>query len=219
MLALGALAPVGLGLSELLAAETRSPKRRPAKSCLLVFMEGGPSQLDTFDLKPDAPAEVRGEFKPIATSVPGMRVCDYLPKLATRMHHFAQVRSVHHAVNDHNAGAYYMLTGRSPVEGSKLIVAESPKNFPCYGAALSKLRPTGGSLPDFIHIPEVMSNNGFDIPGELAGFLGAAHDPLVTGDPSLPGFSVPGLSSIAGRSRRTRRSVETTRSWPGQARR
>jgi hypothetical protein len=194
MLAVGGLAPIGLSLSRLLASETRGQKR-VARSCLLVFMEGGPSQLDTFDMKPDAPAEVRGAFRPIATSVTGMRVCEHLPLLATRMHHFAQVRSVHHVVNDHNAGAYYMLTGRSPVEGSKLIVSESPKNFPPYGAVLSKLRPTGGALPDFVHIPEVMSNNGFDIPGEFAGFLGAAHDPLVTGDPSLPGFSVPGLSA------------------------
>jgi hypothetical protein len=193
MLAVGWLAPIGLSLSNLLASETRATKRKPAKSCLLVFMEGGPSQLDTFDLKPDAPAEVRGEFTPIATSLPGIHVCNHLPLLATRMHHFAQVRSVHHSVNDHNAGAYYALTGRYPVEGSKLVVAESPKNFPPYGAVLSKLRPTGGALPDFIHIPEIMSNNGFDIPGEFAGFLGAAHDPLVTGDPSLPGFNVPGL--------------------------
>ena len=196
MLAVGGLAPVGLGLSNLLASEGRIPsKRRPAKSCLLVFMEGGPSQLDTFDLKPDAPAEVRGAFKPIPSSVPGAPVCEHLPLLATRMHHFAQVRSVHHSVNDHNAGAYYALTGRYPVDGSKLIVSDSPSNFPPFGAVLSKLRPTGGPLPDFVHIPEVMSNLGFDIPGEFAGFLGAAHDPLVTGDPSLPGFNVPGLSA------------------------
>jgi hypothetical protein len=197
MLALGGLAPVGLGLSHLPASETRSTNKRPAKSCILVFMEGGPSQIDTFDMKPDAPAEVRGEFKPIATTVPGIRVCDHLPLLAMRMHHFAQVRSVHHSINDHNAGAYYALTGRYPLEGSKLVIGESPKNFPPYGSVLSKLRPTGGALPDFIHIPEVMSNNGFDIPGEFAGFLGAAHDPLVTGDPSLPGFNVPGLEVTA----------------------
>ena len=197
MLALGALAPVGLSLSQLLASEKIATKKRVAKSCLLVFMEGGPSQIDTFDLKPDAPAEVRGEFKPIATSATGIRVCDHLPLLAKYMHHFAQVRSVHHSVNDHNAGAYYALTGRHPLEGSKLIIADSPKNFPPFGAVLSKLRPTGGALPDFIHIPEVMSNNGFDIPGESAGFLGAAHDPLVTGDPSLPGFQVPGLAATS----------------------
>jgi Protein of unknown function (DUF1501) len=196
MLAIGALTPLGLNLSRLLASESRpATKRRPAKSCLLIFMEGGPSHIDTFDMKPDAPAEIRGLFRPIQTPVPGVHVCDHLPLLASRMHHFAQVRSVHHAINDHNAGAYYALTGRSPVDGSKLIVSESPTNFPPFGAVLSKLRPTGGALPDFIHIPEVMSNLGFDIPGEFAGFLGAAHDPLVTGDPSLPGFSVPGLDA------------------------
>ena len=202
LLRVGGLAPLGLGLSGLLAGEalarssaTAKPARKAkAKSCLLVFLEGGPSHIDLWDMKPEAPAEVRGEFQPIRTTVPGLHVCEYLPLTARQMHRLALVRSVTHGITDHNAGSYYALTGRYPVEGSKLVVAESPKNFPCYGAVLAKLRPTGKALPDFVHIPEVMSNNGFDIPGEFAGFLGAAYDPLVTGDPSLPGYSVPGMT-------------------------
>lgn len=190
-LRLGALAPLGLGLPRLLSAA--EPPR--ARSCLLIFLEGGPSHIDLWDMKPEAPAEVRGAFKPIATRIPGVHVCEHLPLSAPHWHRFAQVRSVHHAVNDHNAGAYYALTGHSPVEGGRLVVAESPKNFPPIGAVAARFRPTGRALPDFIHIPEIMSNNGFDIPGESAGFLGPRFDPFVTGDPSLPGYRVPGLAA------------------------
>ena len=145
-------------------------------------------------MKPNAPAQVRGEFQAIATRTPGVTVCEHLPRSAAHWHRLAQVRSVTHSITDHNAGSYYALTGRSPMEQGQLIVSESPRNFPTYGAVLSALRPTAGDLPSFVHVAEIMSNNGFDIPGELAGFLGAAHDPFITGDPSLPGYQTPGLT-------------------------
>lgn len=198
MLRLGGLLPLGLSLPTLLAQ--RAAGANPitgsgrAKSCLIIFMEGGPSHLDLWDMKPNAPAQVRGEFQAIATQTPGVTVCEHLPRSAAHWHQLAQVRSVTHSITDHNAGSYYALTGRSPVEQGQLIVSESPRNFPTYGAVLSALRPTAGDLPSFVHIPEIMSNNGFDIPGELAGFLGAAHDPFITGDPSLPGYQTPGLT-------------------------
>lgn len=201
MLRLGSLSLAGLSLPELLAAQSTPQsdgKRKVAKACILFFLEGGPAHQDTFDMKPDAPAEVRGEFKPIATSVPGITVCEHLPLLAHQMHHVAQVRSVHHTVVDHNAGAYYALTGRTPVVGGRLIVHDEPENFPPFGAVLAKLRPTRRTLPPFVHIPEIMSNNGYEIPGERAGCLGPAFDPLVTGDPSAPKFRVPGLSLARG---------------------
>jgi len=156
-------------------------------------MEGGPSHIDMWDMKPDAPVEVRGELRPITTTVPGLQVCELLPLLSRQMHHLALVRSVHHSITDHNAGTYYMLTGRYPLDGSRLIVANAPKNFPPFGAVLAKLRPTGQALPDFVHIPEYQSNNGVDIAGQSSGFLGAAYDPLISGDPSLPGYQIPGL--------------------------
>ena len=90
------------------------------------------------------------------------------------MHHLALVRSVTHTIGDHNAGTYYALTGRYPVEGGKLVLADGPNNFPPYGAVLAKLRPGGTALPDFVHVPEFMSNLGVDIPGQSAGFLGEA---------------------------------------------
>jgi hypothetical protein len=145
-------------------------------------------------MKPLAPAEVRGEFRPIRTTVPGIQVCEHLPLFSQHMHRLALVRSMTHSITDHNAGTYYHLTGRSPVDGNRLIVANSPSNFPPYGAVLAKLRPTGRALPDFVHIPECQNNNNADIAGQSAGFFGAAFDPLVSGDPSLPGYQIPGLS-------------------------
>jgi hypothetical protein len=183
ILRLGGLSPLGLGLSALLAGQSKaapgSRSRPKAKSCLLVFMEGGPSHIDLWDMKPDAPAEVRGEFQSIETTLPGVRICEHLPQFAKHMHRLALVRSMTHSITDHNAGTYYSLTGQYPVDGSKLVVADSPKNFPPFGAVLAKLRPSGGPLPDFVHVAEVMSNNSVDIAGQSAGFLGAKYDPFV----------------------------------------
>ncbi|HJT32981.1 MAG TPA: DUF1501 domain-containing protein [Pirellulales bacterium] len=194
LLRIGALAPLGLGLADLLRSPLRAnPPRRTAKSCILFFLEGGPAHQDLWDMKPEAPAEFRGEFQPIESTTPGVKVCEHLPLLAAQMRHVALVRSVHHQVVDHNAGSYYALTGRSPVKGGQLIVRDEPDNFPPFGAVLAQLHPAARRVPPFVHVPEIMSNNGFDLPGQRAGFLGAAYDPLVTGDPSVPGYQVPGL--------------------------
>ena len=196
-LRIGGLTTLGLALPRLLQndapASTSAPRLGRARNCILIFMEGGPSHIDLFDLKPHAPAEIRGVFRPISTSVPGTHVGETLPRLARHMHRIAQVRSVTHTVNDHNAGAYYMLTGRYPVDGSRLIIADGPGNFPPYGSVLAKLRPSTGTMPGFIHVPELMSNNSVNIAGQTAGFLGGSCDPLVVGDPSLPEWQVPGM--------------------------
>jgi hypothetical protein len=195
MLRVGALTGAGLGLPQLLRAEARADGVRPkAKNCIVFFLEGGPSHLDLWDMKPEAPAEVRGAFRPIATTVPGVQVCEHLPMFAQQMHHVALVRSVHHQIVDHNAGAYYALTGRAPLAGGRLIVRDEPDNFPPYGAVVAHLRPGPRRLPPFVHVPEIMSNLGYDLPGQRAGFLGAAFDPLVVGDCSAPGHTVAQLS-------------------------
>jgi hypothetical protein len=184
-------------LPRLLMAESETPAKRRttvAKSCILIFLEGGPSHVDLWDMKPAAPAEVRGEFQPIQTKLPGVTVCEHLPLLSQQWHHFAQIRSVQHKIVDHNAGAYYMLTGRSPLKGSELITGDLPDNFPPFGATLSALRPVDKKLPPFVHLPDIMSNLGKDLPGERAGFLGAAFDPLIAGDPSVANYEIPGLS-------------------------
>lgn len=189
----GVLGAFGLSLPEVLRAAAVPGRALPAaKSCILFFLEGGPAQQDLWDLKPQAPLIVRGEFQPIATTVPGIEVCDQLPLLAQQMHRVALIRSVHHDIVDHNAGTYYALTGRSPVSGGRLIVRDDSSNFPSIGSVLARNRPLP-DLPEFVQIPEILFNNGSDLPGQRSGFLGAGCDPLVSGDPSVPDYQIPGL--------------------------
>jgi len=191
----GALGLVGLSLPGLLQAEkTATFVAARAKSCILFFLEGGPAHQDTWDMKPDAPAEYRGEFKPISSTLSGVSVCEHLPMLSQQMHHFALIRSVHHKIVDHNAGAYYALTGRSPVKAGGLIVSDQPDNFPPYGSVLARLRPVDKALPPFVHLPDIMSNNGHNLPGQSAGFFGGAFDPFVAGDVSGTDYVIPGLT-------------------------
>jgi hypothetical protein len=193
VLRVGGVGLFALGLPQLLHAQAPPPARSGARSLILFFLEGGPAHQDLWDMKPDAPLEIRGEFQPIATSVPGLFFCEHMPLLARQAHHLTLVRSVHHTVADHNAGAYFALTGREPLVSGRLITTPARDNFPPVGAVLSRLRPSGGTLPDFVHTPDWLSNNGSFLPGQDAGFFGAAFDPLITGDPSLPGYRVPGL--------------------------
>jgi Protein of unknown function (DUF1501) len=160
VLRLGTASLLGLGLPGLLRAEApgRGHGRKKAKSVVLFFLEGGPAHQDLWDMKPDAAIGVRSEFRPIETTVPGLLFCEHLPMLAKQAHHLSLVRSVHHTIGDHNAGAYYALTGRSPAVGGRLITAPAPDNFPPIGAVLSRLMPTGRDLPDFVQMPDWMSN-------------------------------------------------------------
>lgn len=199
LLGVGSLGALGLTLPRLLRG-AESGRSGPAKSCLLFFLEGGPATQDLWDLKPESPVEYRGETVPIKSSLVGVPVCEHLPLLSRHMHRVALVNAVHHTINDHNAGAYYALTGRSPLSGGRLIVRDEPENFPPFGAVLAKRRPHG-RLPEFVHLPEIMSNNNYDIPGQRAGFLGAACDPFVAGDPSSPDYQIPGLAFPAESSR------------------
>ncbi|WP_152054147.1 DUF1501 domain-containing protein [Tautonia marina] len=192
VLRIGAGSLVGLTLPTLIRAA--DPSKAKAKSLILFFLEGGPAHQDLWDMKPEAPENVRGEFRPIDTSLPGLQVCEHLPRTSKIAHHLTLVRSVHHSIVDHNAGAYFALTGKPPLAGGSLIVGPRPENFPPFGAVLAKLRPTGRPLPDFVHVPDWMSNLGQFLPGQDAGFLGAECQPFVSGDPSLPGYQVPGLT-------------------------
>ena len=211
MLNAGALAGAGLTLPRLLQLEAQArPVGTRAKSCIVFFLEGGPAHQDLWDMKPNAPAEIRGDFQPISTSAPGVQICEHLPLLSKQMHHVALVRSVHHTIVDHNAGAYYALTGRLPLAGGRLIVRDEPENFPCYGAVLAHLASMNPTLPSFVQVPEIMSNNGHDLPGQRAGFLGPARDPFVVGDASAPGYQVPGaLTSWRSVARSAVRATDT----------
>jgi hypothetical protein len=193
VLRVGSAGLLGLGLTLPRLLQARTERRNRARSMILFVLEGGPAHQDLWDMKPDAPIGVRSEFRPIETTVPGLWFCEHLPLLTQQAHHLALVRSVHHTIGDHNAGAYYALTGRLPLVGGRLITSPSPDDFPPFGSVLAKLRPTGRNLPDFVHMPDWMSNNGSFLPGQGAGFLGSQYEPFLAGDPSLPAYKVPGL--------------------------
>ena len=182
------LGTVALG-STLLVGRARADARR-ASACILLYMDGGPSHLDLWDLKPQAPAEVRGPFRPIATSVPGIRVCEHLPRVAAQMHHIAQLRGVRHQASVHDPAVYQMLTGRShPSTAGGLTV--QPSDFPQVGTVYGKLQrdapsplplsPEGRGvrgLPRVIELPETMRMEARILPGQNAGFLGTSWDPF-----------------------------------------
>lgn len=154
-----------------------------AKSTILFFLSGGASHVDTWDLKPHAPAEYRGEFQPIATSAAGIRLCEHLPRLARQAHHLALVNSVGGTVNtnDHHAGYYYNLTGHVP-DATFLSLGNSrtpyPSDWPCMGAVVALRRPSQAHLPSLITLPHVEGAPTYTRPGQFAARLGIEFDPL-----------------------------------------
>jgi hypothetical protein len=188
----------GLSLPGLLWAQAAQAGRPapPAKvrACILVFYYGGPSHLDTVDMKPEAPAEVRGEFKPVATTVPGVRISEHLPRLGRLMHKVALVRSLHHANRLHDSAAIETLTGRPLGGPDRELFAPQPQFFPHPGSALGYL--WRGRHLDVAHaaLPFVF-HNVVDVPCQGAGFLGAAYDPFqVAVDPDGQAYRADTLS-------------------------
>ncbi|MBC7856592.1 MAG: DUF1501 domain-containing protein [Pirellulaceae bacterium] len=169
-----------------------------AKSVLLVLLSGGPSQLDTLDPKPDAPAEVRGEFSAIGTSVPGVKVCEHLPKLAQQMGRWSIVRSLAHREQNHLLATHVALTGRPtplPRGASDLDRVETRNDFPNFAAALDFLRPPPDGIPTGVSLPNYLIEGPLTWPGQHAGFLGTRHDPWqIRRDPNDPNFKVDALS-------------------------
>lgn len=188
-LQVGTLGAIGLSLPELMTAKAQGAvaKDHDERSVILIFNLGAPSQLDTFDMKPEAPVEIRGPFKSIKTNVPGIDICEIFPKHAQHADKFSLVRSCYHtAAAVHDTGHQMMQTGRLFTGGI---------NTPHAGCALSFLRGRRGDLPANVILPEPMGPTGGNLPhGQDAGFLGKAHDPfsLMT-DPSKPNFKVPDL--------------------------
>jgi hypothetical protein len=194
LLRIGGLGSLGLTLPALLRAESESAAARgratvsPVRSCILLFCYGGPSHIDTVDLKPSAPAQVRGEFGAIATRVPGLKVCEHLPHTARVMDHLAIVRSMHHPMTNHNAAAFATLCGRNPLKGDLELLSNDRNDPPCYAAIISATLPERRGLPTSVALPHVMYNV-VQLPGQVAGFLGSAHDPFqLSADPSAPDF-------------------------------
>jgi hypothetical protein len=180
----GSAGALGLSLGGLWRAQAAAPRgANSVRSCILIFYYGGPSQLDTFDLKPRAPAEVRGEFSPIATSASGVHICEHLPRLANVMHKVALVRSVHHEARLHDSASIHALTGR-PLDGpDRELFSPLPQVYPSYGSALAHLRRDGADVP-FAALPYAF-HNVVTVPCQGGGFLGSAYDPLwIDADPA-----------------------------------
>ena len=173
---LGAGGYLGLNLGGVWRAEAASSPSvplpgslRPLKACILVFYYGGPSHLDTYDLKPNAPSEVRGEFQPISTSVPGLHICEHLPRMARQMHHVALVRSVTHQARLHDSASIHALTGR-PLEGpDRELFAPQPQTYPSYGSAVSYLRREHPTDVPFASLPFPF-RNVHEVPCQGAGW-------------------------------------------------
>ena len=184
-LRVGGLGLTGLMWSDVLRARAGRPVRKPgqfgkARSCILIFNYGGPSHIDTFDLKPDAPKEIRGEFKPIATRVPGISITEHLPGLAALADRYAIVRSVTHRDNDHAIGAYLALTGYSHPKNAILGIEPpaTPLDMPSMGSVVSKLRPAERPVFSYMTLGELRHLGNFDAMGQNAGCLGKIHDPF-----------------------------------------
>jgi uncharacterized protein (DUF1501 family) len=171
---------LSLNLGGLLAAQgasSNSAAAKPIRSCILIFYYGGPSHLDTFDLKPQAPVEVRGEFQPISTSVPGLQICEHLPKLSRWMHKAAIIRSMSHQARLHDSASIHVLTGR-PLEGpDRELFAPQPQFYPSHGGAVSYMRRDQQHVLPFAALPFEF-HNVVTTPAQGGGFLGAEFDPL-----------------------------------------
>jgi hypothetical protein len=175
LLRAGAIGAGGLLLSSLLAAEPAAMPRRRASRCIFIFLNGGASQLDTFDMKPMAPSDIRGPYLPIATSVPGLSICEKLPRLAPWMHKVAVVRSMTHNLSAHNSSAAYALSGHSP--GSDAAIAPTATDHPTYGSVVARLSPPQ-TLPPFVLTPTYLFDMGFPTPSAGGGWLGRSFDPF-----------------------------------------
>jgi hypothetical protein len=198
MVQIGGSAALGLSLPSLLRADAErrgsgfAPK---ADACIVIFLNGGPSQLDMWDMKPDAPAEIRGEFKPIASSLPGVTVSEYLPRFSKQIHLGTLIRSAHHSVNNsHAAAVYCSLTGH---DRGELGGGFKPTDNPAIGSVVGLCRPPSQPVVPYVSLPYITAEGagGPPQPGFFGGWLGRSHDPLfVLKDPNAVDFAMPELS-------------------------
>jgi hypothetical protein len=176
MLRVGGLLGLGLWTTDWLRLRAAAePTSARAKSCILLWLDGGPSHLETFDLKPDAPSEVRGPFRPIATNVPGIQICELMPRTAQLTDKLAIIRSLTSPLGEHGLANHYLLTGYQPTPALE---------YPSYGSVVAHERGGTPTLPPYIAVPDYKSTAG-------AGYLGRSWEPFATGgDPAKPDFRV-----------------------------
>jgi len=176
LLQVGALALGGVSLVDLLCSQSQGGTQPAAKHCIFVFLNGGPSQLDTFDLKPSAPREIRGPYQPIDTTVPGLQITEKLPLLARQAHRFSILRSATHHLSAHNSSAAYALSGHSP--GTDADIRPTPTDHPTYGSVVGRVLPSLHGLPPFVLTPTLLFDMGFPTPSAGGGWLGHRYDPF-----------------------------------------
>ncbi|MBI3698506.1 MAG: DUF1501 domain-containing protein [Acidobacteria bacterium] len=184
----GSLAYLGLGLTELAGLKALGAVNQEKDvNCIMLFLVGGPSQLDTWDMKPNAPAEIRGPYKPIKTNAPGIQISEVFPRMARNADKFALVRTLYHtAAAVHDTGHQMMQTGR---------LFQGGIEYPHIGCVLSKMKGPRNDTPPHVLLPRPIGNTGGNMPhGQSAGFLGKIYDPFVlNADPSEPNFQVPDM--------------------------
>jgi hypothetical protein len=177
----GTIGLLGLGMNHLDALRALGgpgPGGPKARSAIYIFLSGGLSQLDSFDLKPNAPADIRGEFQSIDTRTPGIRICEHLPRLAQRSPMWSLVRSLTHRTNDHSAGHLMMLTGRSELPPGFDPSLPRPSDWPSIAALAGDATARRNNLPPAVVLPEKLVHfSGRAIPGQFAGLMGQPRDP------------------------------------------
>ncbi len=180
------------------AALSNESGKGKAKSVLIILLSGGPSQLDTLDPKPDSPAEIRGEFKTIGTTIPGVAICEHLPKLAQQTDRWAIVRTLAHREHNHLLATHVALTGRPgplPKGSSDLDRVESRSDFPNFASALNFVRPPVNGIPSGVSLPNYLIEGPLTWPGQHSGFLGPKYDPWqIQADPNEKNFRMDALS-------------------------
>lgn len=190
----GALSLGGLWNAQAQADAAGGLARSGIRACIFVFYYGGPSHLETYDPKPNAPSTVRGEFQPIATSVPGLQISEHLPHMAKVMHHCALIRSMRHGNRLHDSASIETHTGRQAFQGDREEFTPIPQFFPCYGGALSHLWQDRKLVVPHAALPFVF-HNVIPTPCQGGGFLGPAFDPFrVTVKPELQQYLVEELA-------------------------
>lgn len=196
---------LGLGLTSLLKnrvlgvdAESGQSRQSSGKKMILVWTTGAMSHHDTLDMKPDAPAEVRGQFNPIQTKTPGYQVCEHMPELARLSDKYSVIRSFTHKDNNHLMSTHHVLTGQIQ-PGAFFDKIASRTDWPNYSGAYNYFNPRNDGIPNGVNLPTYMQQPPLLWPGQYAGLLGAKHDPWqITADPNKDDFKVDSLTLAAG---------------------
>jgi hypothetical protein len=187
LLQAGAVSALGLSLPQFFAARADAASPPPDVNCLLLWLWGAPSHVDSWDLKPEQPEEIRGPWRPIPTSAPGVRIVEHLPRFARQMHRIAQVRTMHNDAPDHPEGAAIALSG------FRFVPGKPDKEGPHLGSVIARFARPASTLPQAVTLGRELWDNGARVPGQYGGFLGGAYAPFRVEDPRVAVDRLPSL--------------------------